>query len=125
MTGQQPAMHVPVPSTEGLIQFAAETRPDWDSSNLRAVLLHAHTIGMTWAQVLATMGRLMADQRAVPGELVPDWRDPVAAAHRVGADPAKHADELADARAAIAAASAKRRTTDRQVAERAQGGERP
>ena len=33
------------------------------------------------------LSRLMADPKAVPGELVPDWRNPVAAAHRHGAAP--------------------------------------
>lgn len=121
MTAEQ-SVTVPVPSTEGLIRFAAEIRPDWDGDSLRAVLMHAHAIGITWPQVLTLMGRLMADKRAVPGELVPDWRDPVAAARKVGADPADHADELADARKAFATASEKRRVTDRQVAERARGG---
>lgn len=78
---------VPVPASPEMTALATKTRPDWNERDVRAVLAHAHTVGMTWQQVLVVMGRLMADPKAVPGELVPDWRDPVAAAHRHGAEP--------------------------------------
>lgn len=82
-----PGEKVPVPASPEMIALAAKTRPDWDPRNVQAVLASAHSIGMSWEQVLAGMGRLMADPKAMPGELVPDWRDPVAAAHRHGAGP--------------------------------------
>lgn len=122
MTADQSNPPIPQPASRELIALAEATRPDWNTADVEAIVAHARIVGFTWPQVLAGLSRLMADPKAFPGELVPDWRNPVATAHRHGADPAAHADELAQARADAAAATARRKAFDRQVADRARGG---
>ncbi|MFK0172663.1 hypothetical protein ACIQU5_28090 [Streptomyces sp. NPDC090306] len=65
-----PPPDVPRPATVQLLALAEAARPDWPPHMLRDALAQARTHGMTWGQVLAEAGRLMADPGAQPGDLV-------------------------------------------------------
>ena len=56
---------------EQLIALALAVRPDWHETHVRADLAHATTIGLTWAQQLIGLTRLMADPAAQPRDLIP------------------------------------------------------
>jgi hypothetical protein len=93
-------MSDPKPATEALVRLAVETRSDdWPERDIRGALAAARTAGLTWPQVLAAFGRLMADPKAHPRELVPDSRSPLASKPRL-ADEAVHRHAAA-ARAAL------------------------
>ncbi|MFJ2178936.1 hypothetical protein ACIOHE_39340 [Streptomyces sp. NPDC087851] len=66
----------PRPASSELIALAAVARPDWDTFAVREVLAHAHFTGMSWGQVLAAAGRLMADPDAEPADLLPAVPEP-------------------------------------------------
>ncbi|GAA2107694.1 hypothetical protein [Streptomyces synnematoformans] len=61
---------LPHPASAELLQLAAATRPDWAPADVSEALAAAHAASMTWPQVLAAMGRLMADPEALPADLV-------------------------------------------------------
>lgn len=84
--------------------LATAVRPDWDPSDVRAVIAEAATIGLTWPQVLVALPRLMADPHARPAELVPDRGDPLR--------PHPHNPPTADYRAARAALDAAQHGTE-------------
>jgi len=63
-----------VPELQAL---AAAVRPDWPERDVRAVIAHAATVGLTWPQVLVALPRLMADPHARPAELIPGPADPL------------------------------------------------
>lgn len=62
---------VPRPASAELLALAARARPDWDPHALSDALAYARLEGMTWGQVLVTVGRLMADPDAEPMDLLP------------------------------------------------------
>lgn len=63
-------MSAPQPASNELVALAAKARPEWSTEDVRVALAHAHYAAMSWGQVLAVMGRLMADPDAVPADLV-------------------------------------------------------
>ncbi|WP_435610932.1 hypothetical protein [Streptomyces sp. C10-9-1] len=67
---------VPQPASAELLALAARARPDWSTYALRDALAQARTHGMTWGQVLTTVGRLMADPDAQPTDLLPAVPEP-------------------------------------------------
>jgi hypothetical protein len=71
-----PPPNVPQPASAELLALAAKARPDWDPNALRDCLAHARYQGMTWGQVLAAVGRLMADPVAEPADLLPAAPEP-------------------------------------------------
>ncbi|MFE4658106.1 hypothetical protein ACFRFJ_15650 [Streptomyces hydrogenans] len=98
---------VPVPARRELATLAAATRPDWDPAAIHEALVAAQISQIVWGQVLAEMGRLMADPEARPSDLAttsPDsWRrrrppPPPETAHRgaAAARAALHADDDPD-----------------------------
>ncbi|SDI40561.1 hypothetical protein SAMN05421505_14911 [Sinosporangium album] len=80
-----------------LLDLATAVRSDWPYDEVQAVILAAHSAGLTWPQVLVGMARLLVDPAARPQELVPNHRDQ--RARRAGTAPT--AEYLA-ARKAIA-----------------------
>jgi len=94
-----------------LVALAVAVRPDWTADQVTAALVDAKTCGMTWAQALVGVARLIVDLDATPGELVPNHRDP----HRSPARPAvlqRHADALDRVREDCALAVAKLRAEE-------------
>ncbi|WP_137991221.1 hypothetical protein [Streptomyces vilmorinianum] len=75
-TPKPPPPNVPCPASAELLALAAKARPDWDPNALRDSLAHARCQGMTWGQVLAAVGRLMADPNAEPEDLLPAAPEP-------------------------------------------------
>ncbi|MFJ1581592.1 hypothetical protein [Streptomyces sp. NPDC088182] len=71
-----PPSPYPRPASSELIALATVTRPDWDPFAVREALAHAHVVGMSWGQVLAAAGRLMADPDAEPADLLPAVPEP-------------------------------------------------
>lgn len=65
-----PPPDVPQPASAELLALAAKARPDWSPDHLRDVLAQARYQGMTWGQVLAEVGRMLADPAAEPPDLV-------------------------------------------------------
>ncbi|WP_157251094.1 hypothetical protein [Nonomuraea typhae] len=78
-----------------LVALALAVRPDWDEADIRAALAGAHAVGQTWEQALVGLARLMVDGRAVPRELVPNARDPLALRRIPEPDVAHRGAELA------------------------------
>lgn len=78
MTGrtQPPPPDVPRPATDELLALAAKARPDWPPDLLRDVLAQARFQGMTWGQVLAEVGRMLADPGAEPPDLIAATPEP-------------------------------------------------
>ncbi|MET9122945.1 hypothetical protein [Streptomyces sp. NPDC004528] len=66
----QPPPDVPRPASAELLALAATARPDWSPDHLRDVLAQARYQGMTWGQVLAEVGRMLADPTAEPPDLI-------------------------------------------------------
>lgn len=60
---------LPRPAPAQLRELIAATRPDWDDAAVADALARAHTAGMTWGQVLTTVGKLLADPKSTPAEL--------------------------------------------------------
>lgn len=90
--------------------MACAVRPDWPPADVTAALVDARVCGMTFAQTLLGLSRLIVDLSAQPRELVPLGEAP-----RTVHKPAvlkRHAGELEQARQACAEASAKRRTDE-------------
>ncbi|NUR04353.1 MAG: hypothetical protein HOY79_49970 [Streptomyces sp.] len=76
MNTDPPAPDVPRPATDQLLALAARARPDWPPDLLRDVLAQARHQGMTWGQVLAEVGRMLADPGAEPPDLIASAREP-------------------------------------------------
>lgn len=94
-----------------LVAFAVAVRHDWTDDQVTAALVDAKTCGMTWAQAIVGMARLMVDLDAKPGELVPTRTAPP----RVIARPAsleRHAEALDRVREDCALAVAKIRADE-------------
>ncbi|WP_327377955.1 hypothetical protein OG393_30760 [Streptomyces sp. NBC_01216] len=71
-----PPTDLPCPASAELLALAAKARPDWDPHALRDTLAQARHHGMTWSQVLAVTGRLLADPRATPADLISEAPEP-------------------------------------------------
>lgn len=94
-----------------LIALACAARPDWTADQVTAALMDAKTCGMTWAQAIVGMARLIVDLDAKPSELVPHRAVPP----RVTARPAaldRHTEALGRVREDCALAVAKIRAEE-------------
>ncbi|MGW7355145.1 hypothetical protein ACWGI0_00240 [Streptomyces sp. NPDC054802] len=72
----KPAPDVPQPASNELRALAAKARPDWNPHEFHDALVRAQLSSMTWGQVLAAVGRLMADPDARPADLLPAAPEP-------------------------------------------------
>lgn len=63
-----------------LIDLAVAVRGDWNAADVKGAMLNAHNHGFTWPQALVAMVRLMVDEQARPGEIVPVRHNPIVAA---------------------------------------------
>lgn len=95
-----------------LIALAVAVRRDWTPADVQAAVMDAKMSGLTWPQALVGLVRLLVDPVARPAELVPPKPDPQRPGPRTVADPARHADVLALARADCANAAAKLRSDE-------------
>lgn len=115
MTSTNKAKPVLVAAMTELVALAVAVRPDWTADQATAALVDAKTCGMTWAQALVGMARLIVDLDAKPGELIPHHLDMQRSAAKLAAKPAalgRHAGELTRAREDCALASAKLRADE-------------
>ena len=111
MTSTNKPQPVLVAAMNELVTLACAVRPDWTADQVTAALVDAKTRGMTWAQALVGLARLLVDLDANPSELVPDHRDQ----HGSTARPAvlkRHADALDRVRADCALAVTKLRAEE-------------
>jgi len=105
------------PAVGAFLDFATETRPDWDRSELEGALTAAgsnrpgdRSVGEHWAATQRAASRLLADAAATPRDLLAQVRDPL----RRDAP-----DGTPETRAAIIA-EAKRAAAETQVQARAE-----
>jgi hypothetical protein len=68
-------------AVDELVTLALAVRADWQEHWIRGAISQGAAEGMTWPQVLVSLSRLMADPRAVPRDLLPDSRTPLAHRH--------------------------------------------
>ncbi|WP_157253143.1 hypothetical protein [Nonomuraea typhae] len=115
MTSTNTAKPHLVAAVNELGALACAVRPDWTVTEVTGALVDARTVGMTWAQTIVGMARLIVDLQARPGELVPTRTEPPRSARRT-AVLESHASELQAARDACAAGTAKLKAAE-QVSE--------
>lgn len=75
-----PPVTGPQPANSELVALAVKARPDWTEDGMWAALARAHNAFMTWGQIYAAVGRLLADPTATPADLAhhapESWRVP-------------------------------------------------
>lgn len=111
MTSTNSPKPVLVAAMNELVALAVAVRPDWTAEQVTGALVDARTCGMTWAQAVVGVARLIVDLDAKPGELVPTHTAP----QRSNPRPAvleRHANALDRVREDCALAVAKLRSDE-------------
>lgn len=111
MTSTNTAKPHLVAAVSELGALACAVRPDWTVQEVTAALVDAKTVGMTWAQTVVGMARLMVDLHARPAELVPARPDVRQPPRPAVLD--RHSAELDKVREDCAAAAAKLKAEER------------